>query len=558
VSMKVLFYYRGAEHFGVQALISYLKSRGHETELIYDPALGDNGYLDIPFVNNFLNRIVCNDKLVVEKIVRFRPDLVAFSAITNLYLPITRLAKKIKKVLDVPIIIGGIHPTSIPEEVIKEECYDAVCIGEGEEPLEEMLQRIEDKRPFTDVKNLWVRDASGKIHKNLKRPIIKSLDSLPNADKALFNKYGALTSQLNIMTTRGCPYECTFCVNSFRNSLYTGEVYLRQRTVKNVIEGIIELQKTYKFKTLRFHDDVFAFNVKWLREFSVAYRKHVKLPFHCYVTPATAKEEIIRLLAEAGCYKVSMGVQSSSEEIRSKLLHRKHTDDEIIDAAKRIKKHGMKLSAEFIFGFPEETPEDMWKSLDLCDKLDASYTPSFIFYPYPKTELAEYCLEKGYLDKEKYEKVKQGYGSYHTTGWLDLPYMDDVYKFSKVLPVYTVAPKFLKPLLRRIIKLKYGFIHKLLAVIAIPAIDPDEFMKRVKEMSRMFFATRKALRVDDWKKISRRDMAELKILRKQQNKNASVVEQPLTKTNRPQTAESWREKIDRESPIKQTTVVENT
>jgi len=303
---------------------------------------------------------------------------------------------------------------------------------------------------------------------------------------------------------------------------------------------------------------VFAFNVKWLREFSVAYRKHVKLPFHCYVTPATAKEEIIRLLAEAGCYKVSMGVQSSSEEIRSKLLHRKHTDDEIIDAAKRIKKHGMKLSAEFIFGFPEETPEDMWKSLDLCDKLDASYTPSFIFYPYPKTELAEYCLEKGYLDKEKYEKVKQGYGSYHTTGWLDLPYMDDVYKFSKVLPVYTVAPKFLKPLLRRIIKLKYGFIHKLLAVIAIPAIDPDEFMKRVKEMSRMFFATRKALRVDDWKKISRRDMAELKILRKQQNKNASVVEQPLTKTNRPQTAESWREKIDRESPIKQTTVVENT
>ncbi len=535
-----------------------MKSRGHETELIYDPALGDNGYLDIPFVNNFLNRIVCNDKLVVEKIVRFRPDLVAFSAITNLYLPITRLAKKIKKVLDVPIIIGGIHPTSIPEEVIKEECYDAVCIGEGEEPLEEMLQRIEDKRPFTDVKNLWVRDASGKIHKNLKRPIIKSLDSLPNADKALFNKYGALTSQLNIMTTRGCPYECTFCVNSFRNSLYTGEVYLRQRTVKNVIEGIIELQKTYKFKTLRFHDDVFAFNVKWLREFSVAYRKHVKLPFHCYVTPATAKEEIIRLLAEAGCYKVSMGVQSSSEEIRSKLLHRKHTDDEIIDAAKRIKKHGMKLSAEFIFGFPEETPEDMWKSLDLCDKLDASYTPSFIFYPYPKTELAEYCLEKGYLDKEKYEKVKQGYGSYHTTGWLDLPYMDDVYKFSKVLPVYTVAPKFLKPLLRRIIKLKYGFIHKLLAVIAIPAIDPDEFMKRVKEMSRMFFATRKALRVDDWKKISRRDMAELKILRKQQNKNASVVEQPLTKTNRPQTAESWREKIDRESPIKQTTVVENT
>ena len=161
-------------------------------------------------------------------------------------------------------------------------------------------------------------------------------------------------------------------------------------------------------------------------------------------------------------------------------------------------------------GFPEETPEDMWKSLDLNDKLDASYTPSFIFYPYPKTELAEYCLEKGYLTAENYKKVKQGYGSYHTTGWLSLPYMDEVQKFAKVLPVYTVVPKFLRPLIRKILKLKYGFIHKLLAVIAIPMIDPQEFMIRVKEMPRMFFATRRALKDDNWKKTPRKDNARKK------------------------------------------------
>jgi radical SAM superfamily enzyme YgiQ (UPF0313 family) len=498
--MKVLFYYRGSEHFGVQALISYLESKGHEVELIYDPALGDNGYLDISFINNFLNKIVCNDKLVIEKVVRFNPDLVAFSAITNLYLPITRLAKKIKKVLDIPIVIGGIHPTSIPEEVIKDECYDALCIGEGEEPLEELLQRLEKKQSYTDVKNLWVRDASGKIHKNNKRPIISSLDTLPTADKSLFEKYGALTSQLNIMTTRGCPFECTFCVNSFRNSLYTGEVYLRQRSVKNVIDGITELLKVHKFKSIRFHDDVFAFNVKWLRDFRDSYSKHVNLPFHCNVTPSTAKEEILKLLSEAGCTKISMGVQSGSEKIRTKLLHRKHTDEDIIAAAQRIKKYGMKLSAEYIFGFPEETPEDMWKSLDLNDKLDANYTPSFIFYPYPKTELAEYCLKKGYLTEENYKQVKQGHGSYHTTGWLTLPYIEDVYKFAKVLPVYTVTPKFLRPLFRKILKLKYGFIHKFLAVISIPMIDPQEFWVRLKEFPRAFFATRRALRVDDWMK----------------------------------------------------------
>ena len=541
--MKVLFYYRGSEHFGVQALISYLESKGHEVELIFDPALGDNGYLDIPFVNNFLNKIVCNDKLVIEKVVRFNPDLVAFSAITNLYLPITRLAKKIKKVLDIPIVIGGIHPTSIPEEVIKDECYDALCIGEGEEPLEELLQRLEKKQSYTDVKNLWVRDASGKIHKNNKRPIISSLDTLPTADKSLFEKYGALTSQLNIMTTRGCPFECTFCVNSFRNSLYTGEVYLRQRSVKNVIDGITELLKVHKFKSIRFHDDVFAFNVKWLRDFKDAYCKHINLPFHCYVTPSTAKEEILRLLREAGCTKISMGVQSGSEKIRTKLLHRKHTDEDIIAAAQRIKKYGMKLSAEYIFGFPEETPGDMWKSLDLNDKLDANYTPSFIFYPYPKTELAEYCLKKGYLTEENYKQVKQGQGSYHTTGWLTLPYIEDVYKFAKVLPVYTVTPKFLRPLLRKILKLKYSFIHKFLAIISIPMIDPQEFWLRLKEFPRAFFATRRALRVDDWKKKPRKNkniVRNFTTLNVQQNRNE--VEQPLTGTNKPNTAEPWKAK----------------
>ena len=501
--MRVLFYYRGAEHFGVQSLISYVQDKGHVAELIYDPALGDNGYLDIPVVNRFLNNLFINDKIVIEKAVRFKPDLIAFSAITNLYLPITRLAKKLKKVLDVPIIIGGIHPTSLPDETIKEDCYDMVCLGEGEGPLAEVLQRLEEKQPYTDIKNLWVKDKSGKVHKNSRRALIKPLDVLRAGDKTLFDKYGAQTSRANIMTTRGCPYECTFCVNSFRNGLYTGEMYIRQRSVPHVIEQLIHLKKTYRPKAVRFHDDVFGYNVKWLTEFRDAYRKHINLPFHCCVTPATAKDNVVKLLSEAGCAKVTMGVQSGSEHIRTKLLNRKHSDKDIIAAAQRLKKYGIKLIAEYIFGFPEETPEDMWKSLDLNDQLDAYNTSSFIFYPYPKTELAEYCLKKGYLSKENYELVKQGHGSYHTSGWLDLPYIDDVYKFSKILPVYNVTPKFLKPLLRKILKLKYGFIHKFIAVIAIPCIDFEEFITRVIEMPRMFMRTKRALKNDDWDKSTR-------------------------------------------------------
>ena len=98
---------------------------------------------------------------------------------------------------------------------------------------------------------------------------------------------------------------------------------------------------------------MFGFNVKWLTEFRDAYRKHINLPFHCCVTPSTAKDNVVKLLSEAGCAKVTMGVQSGSEHIRTKLLNRKHRDKDIIAAAQRLKKYGIKLIAEYIFGFPE-------------------------------------------------------------------------------------------------------------------------------------------------------------------------------------------------------------
>ena len=495
--MRVLFYYRGSEHIGIQSIMACLKSKGHLVELIYEPALGDNGYIDIPFLNKFFY----NEKLIVDKAARFRPDLIAFSIITNLYIPIKNLAKKFKQVLpDVPIICGGIHPTSLPEETIKQDCFDMLCLGEGEGAMEDLLQRMREKRSYNDVKNLWVKDASGHIHKNDKRPLIRPLESLPAPDKTLFAKYGALTSRIMIMTTRGCPFACTFCVNSFRNATYAGEVYLRQRSVKHVIDDLKKLVKTYKPEYIKFEDDVFAFNQKWLNEFKVAYRKHINIPFRCTITPSTAKDEILQSLKEAGCELVCMGVQSGNEKIRTKLLHRRHTDEIIIAAAQKIKKHGIKLQADFIFGFPEETPEDMWSSYELNEKLDAYNTSSYVFYPYPKTALADYSLKHGFLTKEDYDKIKEGYGSYHTSCWLNLPFKDEVYKFNSMLPIWNVTPKFLKPLLKKILKLKYGLIHKMLYMFSVPLIDYKEFIIRVKDMPNMIYKTRKALKNDDWDK----------------------------------------------------------
>ena len=87
--MRVLFYYRGSEHIGVESIMAYLKSKGHLVELIFEPAIGENGFIDVPFIDKFFY----NDEMILNKAIRFKPDLIAFSTITNLYMQVKKLAK---------------------------------------------------------------------------------------------------------------------------------------------------------------------------------------------------------------------------------------------------------------------------------------------------------------------------------------------------------------------------------------------------------------------------------------------------------------------------------
>lgn len=486
--MRVLFYYNGGEHLGVEELSAYLKSKGHSVDLIFDPGLGDNFFLNLPLLNK-----LCSEKLMLKKAKRFNPDIIAFSCITNHYQIVKNLARKLKAMLKVPIIIGGIHPTSLPEYVINENCFDIVCIGEGEEAFAELLEKMESGKSILKIKNLWVKNRNNKIHRNGLRPLIKDLDKLPFTDKSIFYKYGIIGSRIMIMTGRGCPFQCTFCVNSFRKKLYKSENYLRRRTVDNVIKDLVRIKGKYKPKAFRFEDDTFTYDLNWLKEFRIKYVKHVGLPFHCYITPTAATDASLKELKLAGCKSVSMGVQSGNERIRFEILKRHQSNRTIIEASKRINKHKIKLTTEFIFGFPNETPKEMWESLELNEKLNAYNTASFIFYPFPKTELAEYCLKHGHLTKENYEKIKDGKGSYHTTYFLEHPYKKDFFKFKSILPVYNKSPKLIKSILRRILKMKYGLIHKMIYIISIPLIDFDEFLIRIIQIPKMIMRTRRLL-----------------------------------------------------------------
>jgi radical SAM superfamily enzyme YgiQ (UPF0313 family) len=494
--MRVLFYYRGRESLGIEHLIAVLKTRGHTVDLLFDPGLGDNLFLRLPLLNRFVT-----EDLLVDKARRFAPDLVAVGCVTNHYAAAKRLATRVKHELGVPIAIGGVHASAVPSVVLQEECFDIVCVGEGEDAMVELAQRLENGRPFSGIRNLWTKDDQKQILPIEVRPLIPDLDSLPIADRALFHGYGALGSSPMVLTGRGCPFACTYCVNNMYQRLYGTGGLLRRRSVEHVMDELHRLVRDYRARYFFFEDDTFTHDAEWLDRFVVKYTKTIRLPFRCNTSPNTTSESVIRALKAAGCDTILMGVQSADDGVRRNLLHRHHSDERIQAAVEIVKKNKIRLTVEFIFGFPGDTPQRMLKNFELVDQLTIR-ADGFIFYPFPGTELAEYCVANGYLTPATYERIaRTGFGSYHLTSILEGPSHDDVKKFAALLSLYSVLPPAGKSLVRSLLQWKYGLLHRILSALSIPIPTPRACWVFVFQIVAMVAKTRRRLRLTERSKV---------------------------------------------------------
>jgi len=407
--MKVLFFHRNAEWLGVEYLSSVLKKAGHDTELIFDPGAGD-----IEYKSRILERYFDVTEKMIKEIKLYGPDLIAFSCFTNLYPWVSKMVSLVKKETKVPIIVGGIHPTILPEFVIKNPNIDMICIGEGEGPLLELLDSMKKGEMDHSIKNIWFK-RGGDIIRNSLRPLIQDLDSLPFPDKDLFRKYGCFSERLYVMTGRGCPYQCTYCFNSYYRKLLNrdGHPYVRRRSVGNVIEEIKFFKTKYNnIREIFFYDDVFTINEAWIRKFCEIYKTEIHLPFKILVHPKTIKQDTMKLLKDAGCIYVDIGIESGCEEVRHKLLKRNMSNEDIVNTAKILREVGIKFCTLNIVGFPTETPQQMWQTYELNKRIKPNGTIVSIFYPFPKTELADFCIERGFMAEDDYEKVCNGEGGY--------------------------------------------------------------------------------------------------------------------------------------------------
>ncbi len=363
------------DKIGPMILTGFLKSHGHEAEIVVDP--------------------IKNIKTIQEK----KPAFIGISVFSSSINRALKIVNKIKR--DCPnslIILGGPHPTFYPE-VINSNDIDIVCIGEGEKPLHELLSSYDGTiHSIENTSNCWVKNGS-KITKNQLGPLLTEdeLTQLPNCDRTYYNDYPTLRNSPynNIWTSRGCPYSCHYCFNHKYKQLYKGlGKMVRRRSVESSINEMKEL-KNIGSKCFNIIDDNFLFSEDWVLEFCKKYEQSINLPFLCNSTANNITSDVVAALKKAGCRMVLFAIESGQESIRKKVYNKPVSDDSIYNAAEILHSYDMPFLTYNMVGLPEETLEDIYSTIEINQKIKPTYAWCSIIQPYPGTKILEHFNNQG-------------------------------------------------------------------------------------------------------------------------------------------------------------------
>jgi len=397
--MKILFIYPdlvgtgkdwcGMYNHGIGLLSAALKKEGYEVSLLH------------------ITKPITKDEFI-DCLNRQQPDIVAFSTTTNLFRYVKDWSKWTKEHSEAIVICGGIHPTLVPEEVIKEESIDAICIREGEYALVEFCKYLEKSIDNKHIKGIWLKE-DGRIYKGSPRPLY-NLDELPFPDKSIFD-YGNLTLGREgcgiFMASKGCPYKCTYCCNeALRESADTSEqAFVRFKSVDYIIAEIEDELTKYPFiNVIGFDDDILPLKLDWFEEFVRQYKKNIHLPMACNLRPNLATKERFKLIKEAGCIHIMMGIEAGNDFIRNKILKRNLSQEQIINAFSLCEEAGIKTFSYNMIGLPFENVFKMLETVKMNAQVKVDMCQMSIFYPYPKTELYDLCKREN-LITNRYSKL---------------------------------------------------------------------------------------------------------------------------------------------------------
>jgi radical SAM superfamily enzyme YgiQ (UPF0313 family) len=420
---------------GIRILSSCLRQAGHEVQCVFLPPSDARNRKTSKFRTTYsvslLDEVrdLCADS-----------GLVGLSLMTNQLIPAASVTEHLKKSgIESPIIWGGIQPTVEPEVCL--EYADVVCLGEGEEALVELVSRLDSGRPYLDTRNMWFR-SNGDTIRNPVRPLEQDLDRIPLPDYSCKNHFVAHGDHIEnltreklvrfegerfraqgeairypILTSRGCPFSCTYCCNSVYKSLYPGQKRLRWRSADNVISELQMVQRDVApLSFVHVVDDNFtAQPQKQLAFFCERYSAEIGVPFACQVSPLTITAKQLETLLSAGCAKVTMGVETASERV-AEIYDRGRFHKALSSAIALIESYRSQMprppTYQFIIDNPYETLEETLETLHLAVNLSRPWNnPIYSLMLFPGTPLYERAVRDG-LIADKYSQI---YGR----DWLD-------------------------------------------------------------------------------------------------------------------------------------------
>ena len=323
------------------------------------------------------------------------PDLVGLTSTTNSFAEASRLAALVKSRLNVPVIIGGVHITAVPEDLLGSP-FDVAVLGEGEETFLDLLRHFDQTGALKSDSLPGLAYQEGhRLVKTPPRPLIADLDKVPQPDYSLFAMrehytrpralaHGFYAKGASLMPSRGCPYgDCSFC----------GSNLMWQRRVRffspqRVFQEMQHLVETYGLNSIIFLDDNFTTNRAWLAELAALVRGSDFFPyfkFDCESIAEFLDDDKTAILKSLGCERIEFGFESGCQRVLSELKNQKAKLAKSIEAIDLCHKHGIKVLGNFIFGWFDETADEILETYDFIQQHPMDYVAWHTLAPYPGT-----------------------------------------------------------------------------------------------------------------------------------------------------------------------------
>lgn len=369
---------------GLAYVSSYLKAHGESVQLIDASALR------------------LDPSRLLREIEQFHPDVVGVTTTTPGYRRTAKLAEKIKSELNLPIILGGPHVTSLAPETLAEPMFDFGVLGEGEVTMLDLVRTIEKGGDPSQVEGIAYRMA-GQVKITERREYVEDLDSLPFPDRESLPPLSAYRPSPSsyrrlplgtMVTSRGCPHHCTFCDRSVFGNTY------RARSAIGVVDEMEILVERHRAREIRFWDDTFNLLPKRVLQICGEIEKRkLDIEWSCVARVDNMTNEVLRAMRQAGCWQVDYGVETGNPDILQS-IHKGITMDMVRRTVGLSKSNGLRVRAFFMLGLPGETEETMRETIDFAKSLALDVAVFHVTTPLPGTELYQVAGERGELSRE--------------------------------------------------------------------------------------------------------------------------------------------------------------